>query len=113
MKLKLRRIGPLQAGKILGAFYGLFSLLMIPFVLSFMALASMAAQHAGRAGAPPMPLMMGMGVGFAVCIPFIYAGLGFVFGALSAWIYNLLAGWFGGFELEFESPAPPTIQVPA
>jgi hypothetical protein len=72
-----------------------------------MALASMAARHAGGAGAPPMPLMMGMGLGFAVFVPFIYAALGFVFGALAALLYNLLAGWMGGFELEFEPETPP------
>jgi hypothetical protein len=32
--------------------------------------------------------------------PVLMAAIGFIFFALSAAIYNLLAGWLGGFEFE-------------
>ncbi len=108
MNLKLRRIAPLQAGKILGALYGILSLVMVPFVLFFMAMGSLAARTQGNS--PPLPFMFGMGIGFLIFLPVLYAGMGFIFGALSAWVYNLLAKWLGGFELDFEpgeSPAVP------
>ena len=105
MNLKLKRIAPLQAGKILGVFYGLLSLLFVPFVLFFMAVGSLASRH--QANSSPFPLMFGMGIGFMIFLPVVYAIMGFIFGALSAWIYNLLAKWLGGFELEFEQSTPP------
>ena len=113
MKLKLKRIAPFQAGKILAAFYGLMSLMFVPFLVVFMALGSFAAKAQGQGAPPPIPLLLGMGAGFILLLPVIYAAMGFVFGVLSAAIYNLLAGWLGGLALEFESDAPdvPPVQV--
>ncbi|MDB6113209.1 MAG: hypothetical protein JWQ62_154 [Lacunisphaera sp.] len=107
MNLKLKRIAPLQAGKILGVFYALISLLFVPFMLFFMAMGSLVSRN--QPNAAPFPLMFGMGIGFMVFLPVLYGIMGFIFGALSAWIYNLLAKWLGGFELEFESSAPPPV----
>jgi hypothetical protein len=107
MNLKLKRIDPLQAGKLLAAFYGLFSLLIVPFVMIAMTVGSLASRQHGNS--PPLPLMFGMGVGFMVFLPVLYAGMGFIFGALSAWLYNLLAKWMGGLKLEFEGEAPPPV----
>ena len=33
-------------------------------------------------------------------MPFIYEAMGFVFGALDALIYNVVAKWVGGIEVE-------------
>jgi hypothetical protein len=106
MHLKLRRIAPLQAAKILAAFYGLLSLVFVPFMMAFFAFASVAARRHGGA-APPVPLMFGMGLGFTLFLPVLYAAMGFVFGALGAWVYNLLSKWLGGLEVEFETFTPP------
>jgi hypothetical protein len=103
MNLKLKRIAPLQAGKMLAALYGLLSLIFVPFMMVAVALGSFAAKHQGNGAA--LPMMFGMG--FMVCLPLLYAVMGFIFGVLGAWIYNLLSKWIGGFELEFETPAPP------
>jgi hypothetical protein len=113
MNLKLKRIAPFQAGKLLAAFYGLFSLLFVPFMMVFMAVGSFAAKAQGANAAPPMPLMFGMGIGFMILLPVVYAAMGFVFGVLSAAIYNLLARWIGGLEIEFESTTPPPVAPPA
>ena len=56
---------------------------------------------------PALPLMFGMGVGFMVMLPVVYAVMGFVAGVISSLLYNLLTKWIGGFEFEFESKAPP------
>jgi|CXWL01.1.fsa_nt_gi hypothetical protein len=110
MKFKLKQVAPLQAGKMLAALYGAMSLIFVPFMLVFMALGSFAARAQGGTGAPPLPLMFGMGVGFMVLLPFFYAAMGFLAGIIGAWIYNLLAKWVGGFEFEFEpaGTVPPT-----
>ena len=54
-------------------------------------------------------LMFGMGIGFMIFLSVLYAVMGFVVGVIGAWVYNLLAKWIGGFELEFEPPAPPPV----
>jgi hypothetical protein len=105
MNLKLKRIAPVQAGKMVGAFYGLFALLFVPFIMLFMAFGAIASRGAG--GAPPLPLMFGMGMGFIVFMPVLYAVLGFIFGCIGALIYNLLAKPLGGLAFEFEADAPP------
>jgi hypothetical protein len=110
MNLKLKRIAPLQAGKLLAAFYGLLSLLIVPFMFAAMGIASLAARHGGGS-APAFPLMFGLGMGFLIFVPVLYAVMGFVFGVISAFIYNLLARWIGGFELEFEPAIPPPAPV--
>ncbi len=112
MNLKLKRIAPLQAGKMLAAFYGLISLMIIPFMLAFMAFGTLAASTQGRSSAPAIPLMFGMGVGFMIMVPVIYTTIGFVFGVIGALIYNLLARWMGGFEFDFEASVPPAGQPP-
>ncbi|MBI2579637.1 MAG: hypothetical protein HYW27_01925 [Candidatus Aenigmarchaeota archaeon] len=43
----------------------------------------------------------GAGIIIALMMPFIYGALGFVMGAVSAVIYNFLAKYIGGIELEF------------
>ena len=108
MNVKLKRIAPLHAGKMLAAFYGLISLVFVPMILFFMAMGSLAARQQGGS-APPFPLMFGMGVGFIIVLPVIYAVMGFIFGVIGAWVYNLLAKWMGGFEFEFEQLAPPVL----
>jgi hypothetical protein len=40
--------------------------------------------------------------GFGVFIPIIYGVMGFVFGIITAAIYNVIAGWIGGIEVEVE-----------
>ncbi len=109
MKLKLKRIAPLQAGKMLAAFYGLLSLIFVPFMLIFMAAGGFAASQQGGGSVAALPLMMGMGFGFMVFLPLLYALMGFVFGVIGSFIYNLMARWMGGFELEFEPVDPPAL----
>ena len=43
----------------------------------------------------------GMG-SMGIRMPVMYAVFGVIFGAISAWIYNLVAGWIGGIEVEVE-----------
>ena len=108
MKLKLKRIAPLQAGKMLAALYGMLSLVIVPIMLVFMAVGGLAASQARGSGVA-LPVMFGMGFGFMVCLPILYALMGFIFGVIGAFFYNLLGRWIGGFELEFEPVSPPPV----
>ena len=37
-----------------------------------------------------------------IVLPIVFGILGFVFGALGAFVYNLIAEWVGGIEMEFK-----------
>ena len=52
-------------------------------------------------GAPP-DVFAGLGVIAIIVVPIIYGIMGFVLGALSAWLYNLLSKWIGGIEIELK-----------
>src|SRR5205823_3781883 len=96
---RLKRVGPLQLGKVLGVLYGLMGLIFVPFFL-LMSMAGALIPH--RAGAPPPALPIAFGLGFAIAMPIFYAVFGFIFGVVGAWIYNLVARWIGGIEVEVE-----------
>jgi Transmembrane domain of unknown function (DUF3566) len=103
MKRRIKRIAPLQAGKMLGIFYAGISLLLVPFVL-LAGLLGAFAQHANNqsSGNAPAALFAGFSLVFVILIPVIYGVMGFVFGIISAAVYNLVAGFVGGFEVEIE-----------
>ena len=104
MKRRIKRIAPLQAGKMLGILYACMGLIFLPFF----ALAALAgafaqqAQQAQNAGGPPAALMGALMFGFGIFMPIIYGVMGFVFGIIMAAVYNLIARWIGGIEVEVE-----------
>jgi hypothetical protein len=91
----LKHIGPGSAFKVGGMVYGLMGLLFgILFALISMVGGSlMPPQEAGV-------FRMFFGVGAIVFLPIFYGVIGGVFGALGAVIYNLVAGWVGGLEVD-------------
>jgi hypothetical protein len=83
MKKRLTYVSPLQLGIVLGALYGVISLLIVPFLI-------LAALFG--------PKGTGFGIVFAIFLPVIYAVAGFIGGVISAFVYNLIAKWTGGIE---------------
>ena len=48
----------------------------------------------------------------AIAAPIMYGLMGFVMGAIGALIYNLIAGWVGGIEMELEiAPIQPVLPI--
>ena len=92
---RIKRIAPLQLAKMLAILYGIMGLIFVPFFLIFSLFAPQVSQQQ-RVG------MMVFGTGFAILAPFLYAAMGFVFGAIGALIYNAVAKWVGGIEVEVE-----------
>lgn len=90
----VRRVGPLSFAKITGVLYALFGLLA-GAILSLFSLVGFAA-NAGQEGA----FGMLFGVGAIVLLPIFYGVMGFLFSLLAAALYNLIAGWVGGVELD-------------
>jgi hypothetical protein len=91
----LKSIAPLKAGIMLGVIYGVLGLVFIPFFLLMSAAGS-------QLPAPQRVGIMALGAGFAIMLPILYAVLGFIGGALSAFIYNVAAKFVGGMEFDVE-----------
>jgi hypothetical protein len=88
MKKQVVRISILQSSKIMTALYVLmgfiYSLVAIPMIVF---------------GSPAVRIM-----GFVyLFMPIVLGILGFVFFVIFAAIYNLLAGWLGGVEVEVKN----------
>ncbi len=90
----VKRIGVGSAAKvygltlgILGVFIGMLYALMFSFLPAF----------------NDMP-GGGFGIAMLIITPILYGVIGFVFGALGAFVYNFVAGKFGGLEIELSEP---------
>jgi hypothetical protein len=92
---RIRRIGVAQLAKMLGALYLGLGLI---FALIFWGVGSVVP----RSGSTNM---FGMGAIALIVLPICYAIIGVVFGAITAWLYNLVAGSVGGVEIELEPGA--------
>jgi hypothetical protein len=105
--VRLKSIGVLSAAKISGLLYAGLSLLIVPLILMMSAATALVPKDEKQ---PPVAFF----IAFAVVAPFLYGAIGFVVGALSAFVYNLVAGWIGGVEMHFENvPSTPLPHVTA
>lgn len=95
----LKRVGVLSCGKISGVIYAAFGLLagLLLTVISFLgaAIGTMANESQGA-------VIMLFGVGAVIILPIMYGMLGFIGGLVAAALYNLVAGFLGGLEVELE-----------
>lgn len=98
---RLKSIGVMSAAKISAVLYGGLALVFVPFLLLMAAVMSASSSAIPNAPSPALFVV------FAVIALFFYAAMGFVAGAIAAFIYNLAAGWIGGLELHFEGAPPP------
>jgi hypothetical protein len=102
----IKSVGVLSVARIMGLVYGCLGLLLAPFFLLVGLLGSLAGQQ-------KTPFAGIFGVVFAILMPVLYGGLGFIMGAIGSLLYNLFAKWVGGFELELEvRPAMVTAPYP-
>lgn len=100
----VKSVGVMSVAKILGLLYGCLGLIFVPFFLLVGLLGSFAGQEKN-------PFAGIFSVVFAILAPVIYGVMGFIIGAIGALLYNLLAKWMGGFELELEL-RPSTLSAP-
>ncbi len=93
----VKRIGPLSFAKISGMLYGLMGLIF-GAIISLFSVVGGAFAPAKDAGA----LGMLFGAAAIVILPIFYGILGFVMSLIGAALYNLVAGWVGGVELDVQ-----------
>lgn len=89
----LRRIDPVSTAKVAGILYALLGVLIGLFMALFGSLFD-AASGGGFGGS--------FGVAAIFIFPVMYGIIGLIGGLISAFLYNLVAGWVGGIEVEFE-----------
>ena len=90
--MKLKSIGVLSLAKLEGIIMALVGLVLGLFMAAF-------GVVAGSIGRSPFA---GLGIAAVIILPIIYGVCGFVGGAIGALVYNLIAGWIGGIELELQ-----------
>ena len=100
----VKSVGVLSIAKMMGLVQGCLGLIFAPFFLLMGLLGSIAGQQKS-------PFAGMFGVVFALFMPFLYAIIGFISGAIGGLLYNLFAKLVGGFELEMELQ-PPTLSAP-
>ena len=93
-EMVIKRIGVVSCGKLVGAMY-----FIIGFPMGLMiAIPSFLREEPGPMGIPAAVF----GAGLIVAFPFLYGILGFIFSVIFAFIFNVLAGFVGGLEIEVE-----------
>lgn len=88
----LRRIDPISTAKVSGVLYALIGILIGLFMALF---GSFFEPDGGGFGGS-------FGISAIFVFPVMYGLLGLIGGLLSAFLYNLVAGWVGGIEMEWE-----------
>ena len=97
-KRRILRFEPVQLGKVLGILYAMLGLVFVPFFLLMPVIAaSLPPEQRGG-----MVALGAMGLGAAIFVPVMYGVMGFVMGVLGGVLYNLVAKWIGGIEVEVE-----------
>ncbi len=95
--MRLKRIEPFSCAKINGVLGALMGLIVGGFasLFSMLGAALGGGSDAGMFGAI-------FGIGAIILMPIFYGFMGFITGGIGAWLYNLVANWMGGLELDFE-----------
>ena len=93
---QIKKFGVLQTAKFAAVMYFILTaIVMIPLGLIGMVMSSVGGGREGLVGA----LFGGV---FIFMAPIIYAVLGFIFVGLTCLVYNLVAQYVGGIEIEIE-----------
>ena len=98
----IKAVGVLSVAKVMGAIYGAMGLLFLPLFLLMGVVTSMMPKQNGQ-----NPFRLVFGLVFALFAPVIYGAIGFIFGAIFAFVYNLVAKWFGGIEVHVQLTTAP------
>jgi hypothetical protein len=111
---RIKSVSVMSVAKVMGLIYGALGLLIVPIFLVVGLASSMAVKQAQQTTGSNFPAALGpvFAILMAIAAPIMYGLIGFVTGAISALIYNLIAGWVGGIEMELEiAPIQPVLPV--
>jgi hypothetical protein len=99
MKKKLTYISPIDVGKVTGALGMLYSLFVTALFFAGVAIGMVTGNYHGLGVASPDAIVI------LILVPIV----GFVYGALGAAVYNLVAKWTGGIRYTVSEIAPAVV----
>ena len=111
-KMLVKRVGVLSLAKlqaIIGVGLGLVIGIPIGLIMMIVGAAVMSQGEGGVAGGG---MSVGLGLFYIILLPVMYGIGGFIFGVITALIYNVAAGFLGGLELEMENATPEYVAPP-
>jgi hypothetical protein len=91
-KRRVKKIGVLQTSIVSAIIFFILSLIMVVPMMLVMGIAGVFSDNMGFA----------FGGVFMIFMPIMYAVIGFLVTALWCWMYNVVAKWIGGIEIEVE-----------
>jgi hypothetical protein len=89
---RVKKIGVLKTSIVSAIIFFILSLIMVVPVMLVMGIAGVFSDNMGFA----------FGGVFMIFMPIMYAVIGFLATALWCWMYNVVARWIGGIEIEVE-----------
>ena len=100
--IRIKRIGVFSFAKIFGLVYAALGFIFGALFTFISLLGALMSTFATRPGSAAFGNMFGafFGIGSIILFPIMYGVMGFVFGLIIAALYNLLARWVGGIEVE-------------
>jgi len=104
-RLRIKKLGVFSVAKIQSLVMLVVSLLIsIPYGLIIIVYALFGASMvSGNASFAVGGGGVVLGLGIMIGLPIFYGIMGFIFGAISALVYNLFSGIVGGVEIEVEN----------
>lgn len=106
--LRIKKLGVLSVGKMYAVMALIISLLIaIPYGLFIIIFSVIGGVGAGSRDGSAGLMLGGGGIVFGIIvmigIPIMYSIIGFISGIIGALIYNILASFVGGIEIEVEN----------
>jgi hypothetical protein len=99
----IKRVAPLSAAKIAGLIY---TLLGLPFALLVWVVSLVGLNDSGLRNSPFLPFspayVVTGGAVAVVVLPVLYGFFCFLMTLISAWLYNIVAGFVGGVSVELQ-----------
>jgi hypothetical protein len=96
----LKRVGPGSAFKVGFAVYGILGLILGVIFALISLLGGPLLGGAFPPGAQPGVFRMFFGIGAVIMFPVCYGIIGGIGAVILALLYNLVAGWMGGLEVD-------------
>ena len=100
--VRIRRFNIVKTATVVALIYVVIvAVFLIPFTL-LVGIAGVSMNGGPEVGAGVVGILL-----FSVVIALVYGVVGWVVTAIGCAIYNLVAGWIGGIEVEVERVEPP------
>ena len=109
----LTRIGPVSLAKFQGIVFALIGFIVgLIMGLASLVLGSLLGSLGTSGSHSAIGIFGGLGLAAILVIPLLYGAIGFIAGLISAWIFNMIAKWIGGIELNINEKDTQPISNP-